>query len=73
MFHSQFYQQTDSVEMGGPASLTTSEIYMQAHEQNLRHYNLQKLGDDLLMRFIPFLKVHPWETFFHDLFIKTLT
>ena len=31
-FNSQFYQQTDRVAMGGPASSTTAEIYMQAHE-----------------------------------------
>ena len=30
---SQFYQQTDNIAMGGPASSTTAEIYMQAHEQ----------------------------------------
>ena len=30
-FNSQFYQQTDGVAMGGPASSTTVEIYMQAH------------------------------------------
>ena len=32
-FNSQFYQQTDSVAMGGPASSTTAEIYMQAYER----------------------------------------
>ena len=32
-FNSQFYQQTDGVAMGGPASSTTAEIYMQAHER----------------------------------------
>ena len=32
-FNSQFYQQTYSVAMGGPASLTTAEIYMQTHKQ----------------------------------------
>ena len=31
-FNSQFYQQTDGIAMGGPASSTTAEIYMQAHE-----------------------------------------
>ena len=31
-FNSQFYQQTDGVAMGSPASSTTAEIYMQAHE-----------------------------------------
>ena len=33
-FNSQFYQQIDGVAMGGPASSTTAEIYMQAHERN---------------------------------------
>ena len=32
-FNSQFYQQTDGVAMGGPASSTTVEIYMQAYER----------------------------------------
>ena len=32
-FNYPFYQQTDGVAMGGPASTTTAEIYMQAHEQ----------------------------------------
>ena len=27
-FNSRFYQQTDGIEMGGPASSTTTEIYM---------------------------------------------
>ena len=32
-FNSQLYQQTDGVPMGGPASSTIAEIYIQAHEQ----------------------------------------
>ena len=32
-FNSQFYQQTDGVAMGGPASSTTAEIYMQAYKR----------------------------------------
>ena len=32
-FNSQFYQQTDSISMGGPASSTIAEIYMQAYER----------------------------------------
>ena len=31
LFDSQFYEQTDDVAMGGPASSTTSELYMEAH------------------------------------------
>ena len=30
-YHSQFHQQTDGIAMGGPASSTSAEIYMQAH------------------------------------------
>ena len=32
-FNSQFYQQTDGVAVGGPASSTTAKVYMQAHER----------------------------------------
>ena len=32
-FNSQFYQQTNGVAMGGPASSTTTNIYMQAYER----------------------------------------
>ena len=32
-FNSQFYKQTDSAGMGGPASLTAAEVYMQAYER----------------------------------------
>ena len=32
-FNSQFYQQTDGVALEDPASSTTAEIYMQAHER----------------------------------------
>ena len=31
-FNSQFYQQTDGIAMGGPASSTKAEIYMQVYE-----------------------------------------
>ena len=32
IFNSQFYQQTDDIAMGDPASSNTAEIYMQAYE-----------------------------------------
>ena len=32
-FNSQFYQQADGVAIGGPASSTPAEIYMQAYER----------------------------------------
>ena len=53
-FYSQFYQKTDSVEMGGPASSTTAEIYMQAHECTVISTALH----------------HPqvWEQFFDDVY-----
>ena len=31
-FNSQFYQRTDGIAMGGPASSTIAEIYMQGYE-----------------------------------------
>ena len=33
-FDSQFYQQTDGVAMGSPASSTSAEIYMEAYERS---------------------------------------
>ena len=39
----QFYQQTDGVTMGGPASPITTEIYMQAHEQSVISTTLHPL------------------------------
>ena len=33
-FNSQFYQQTDGVAMGSPASSTSAEIYMEAYERS---------------------------------------
>ena len=46
--------------MRGPASSTTVEIYIQAHERlkYLRHYTLRKFGNILLMRLILFLRAH---------------
>ena len=38
-FTSQFYQQTDGVAMGGPASSTTSEIYTEIHTDQYQHYS----------------------------------
>ena len=32
-FNSQFYQQIDDASVGGPASSTTEEVYIHAHEQ----------------------------------------
>ena len=43
--------------------------------QYLRHYTLQKFGNDLLMTFVLFLNVHAWKTFSITLitFIKILS
>ena len=38
IFHSNFYQKTDDNAMKGPTSLTTAELYMQAHEQTAMQY-----------------------------------
>ena len=40
-FNPQFCQEIDGVEIGGSASSTTAEIYMQC----LWHYNLRKFGN----------------------------
>ena len=66
-----FYQQTGGIAMGGPASSTTAEIYMQAYEQ---HCTLQKFGKDLLMMFILSLNIRIWKTFsIITTFIKILS
>ena len=51
--------------MDKPASSTTAEIYVHAHEHTaiLRHYTLQKFENDLLMSVISFLNVHTWKAF----------
>ena len=53
-FIHKFYQQTDGVAIRGPASSTTTEIHVQAHEQTAKSTALhpQKV----------------WEQFFDDLF-----
>ena len=49
--------------MGGPASKTTTEIYMQAHERTATSTGLHppKVWERLLMTFIPLLTVHKWK------------
>ena len=58
-FNFQFYQQTDGVTMGEPAcqSQQKSISRLMNVQQYLRHYTLQKIVNDLLMTFIPFLNV----------------
>ena len=66
-----------ALQMGGPASSTTAEIYMQDHKQlqNLQHYILQKFGNDVMMTFIPFTNVRTLKTFSitSTIIIKTLS
>ena len=63
--------------MGGPASKTTTEIYMQAHERTATSTGLHppKVWERLLMTFILLLTVHIWKTFsiISTIFIKILS
>ena len=68
-FNSQFYQQTDGVAMGGPASSTTAEIYMQAHENTATSTALhapkvwERFADDVYS----IVKRTHLENFFHHI------
>ena len=67
-----FYQQTDGTAMGGPASSTTAEIYMQAYEQTAISTAphppkvLEQFVDDLLLHTVEncFENVCTRKTFF---------
>ena len=76
-FNSQFYQQTDGVAMGGPASSTTAEIYMQAYEHTAITTALHppKVWERFVMTFILSLNVRIWKTFsiISTIFIKILS
>ena len=76
-FHSQFYQQTDGVAMGGPASSTTEQICMQAYEHTAITMALQppKVWEQLLMAFFLSLNIPIWKTFsiISTIFIKILS
>ena len=52
-FNSQFYQLSDGIAMGGLASYAMCRLM--SILQYLRHYTLQKFGNELLMTFIPSL------------------
>ena len=54
---SQFYQQTDGVAMGGPASSTTAEFYMQDHKRTAISMALKP--------------PRVWERFFDDVYFFT--
>ena len=76
-FNSQFYQQADDVAMGEPASSTTAEIYMQAHEITAISMALHPpiVWNDFLITFILLLNEHTWKTFSitSTIFIKILS
>ena len=67
-FNSQFYQQTDGVAMGGPASSTTAEIYMQAYERTAITTALHppKVWERFVDDVYSILKRTHLENFFHQ-------
>ena len=56
-FNSQFYQQTDGLAMGGPASSTTAEIYMQVYERRLMSVRIWKTFSMISTIFIKILSL----------------
>ena len=59
-FNSKVYHQSHGIAMGKPASLTTEEICLQAHERSaifLTPYH-PEIWNDLLITFILFFNVH---------------
>ena len=76
-FNSQFYQQTDGVAMGGPASSTTAEIYIQAYERTAITTALHplKVWERFVDNVYSILNVRIWKTFFivSTIFIKILS
>ena len=66
-FNSQFYQQTDSVDMGGPTSSTTAEIYMQAYERTVITTALHppKVWEQFVDYFYSILRLTHLENFLH--------
>ena len=76
-YNSQFYQQTDGVAMGGPASSTTAEIYIQAYERTAITTALHplKVWERFVDNVYSILNVRIWKTFFivSTIFIKILS
>ena len=78
-FTKEFTQSVFSVKVlsvGGPGQAQQKSICRLMNILHyLRHFTLQKFGNDLLMAFIPFLNVRIWKTFFITLtiFIKILS
>ena len=68
-FNSQFYQQTDGVAMGGPASSTTAEIYMQVYERTAITTALRppKVSEQFVDDVYSILKRTHLENFFHHI------
>ena len=68
-FNSQFYQQTDGVAIGGPASSTTAEIYMQAYEHTAVTMALHppKVWEQFVDDVYSILKRTHLENFFHHI------
>ena len=56
-FNFQFYQQTDGLAMGGPASSTTAEIYMQVYERRLMSVRIWKTFSMISTIFIKILSL----------------
>ena len=73
-FNSHFYQKTDGVAMGGPASSTTAEIYMQAHERTAISTALRspKVWERFAGVVYSILKCTHLENFFHHIKVKIL-
>ena len=67
IFNSQFYQKTDGVAMGGPASSTTAEIYMQAYKRTAitTALHLLKVWEQFVDDVYSILKRTHLENFFH--------
>ena len=68
-FNSQFYQQTDGVAMGSPASSATAEIYMQAFERTAITTALHppKVWEQFVDDVYSILKRTHLKNFFHNI------
>ena len=68
-FNAQFYQQTDGVAMGVPASSTTAEVYMQADECTAisAALNPPKVWEQFVDDVYSILKRTHLENFFHHI------
>ena len=68
-FNSQFYQQAGGVDMGGPASSITAEIYMQAYGRTAVNTALHppKVWEQFVNDVYSILKRRHLENFFHHI------